>query len=101
MVLALSGRMDADGAPAFETTCHRWVEQGVCQLVVDMSELLYVSSMGLRAFLSVGQLAQERGGTLRLCGLSPLVKQLFEITRLSGLFPMHDSVESALDGAHR
>jgi anti-sigma B factor antagonist len=95
LAVKLIGRMDAENAPAFEVSCRGWVERGVCHVVVDMSELMYVSSMGLRAFISVGKLMQERGGTLRLCRPVPLVRQVFEITRLSGLFPMHDSLESA------
>jgi anti-anti-sigma factor len=52
--------------------------------------------MGLRCFINVGKLAQEKGGKLRLCRLSGLVKQIFEITRLNSVLPMHDSLESAL-----
>ena len=91
VVIKPIGRMDAESAPAFEEECRTWLGRSVCQLVVEMSELTYVSSMGLRAFISVGKLVQERGGTLRLCRPVPLVRQLFEITRLSGLFPMHNS----------
>jgi anti-anti-sigma factor len=88
--------MDAESAAAFEEACKCWVEQGVYRLVIDMSELAYVSSMGLRSFITVGKLAQEKGGRLRLCRLAGLVKQVFEITRLTSLFPIHDSIESAL-----
>jgi stage II sporulation protein AA (anti-sigma F factor antagonist) len=52
--------------------------------------------MGLRSFITIGKMAQEKGGRLRLCRLAGLVKQVFEITRLSSIFPMHDSLESAL-----
>ena len=96
MILKVAGRMDADSAPAFEDACKSWVDRGIYLLVIDMSELAYVSSMGLRSFITIGKLTQEKGGRLRLCRLSGLVKQVFEITRLSSIFPIHDSLESAL-----
>ena len=96
VVLKVIGRMDAGNAQAFEEACTATVNQGTKNLIIDMSELAYVSSMGLRAFVVVGKLLQEKGGTLRLSGLTGLVKQVFEITRLSNAFPMHDSVDAAL-----
>jgi anti-anti-sigma factor len=96
VIVKVAGRMDAESAPAFEDACKYWVDQGVYQLVVDMSELAYVSSMGLRSFITIGKMAQEKGGHLHLCRLTGLVKQVFEITRLTTIFPIHDSVESAL-----
>jgi len=96
VIVKVVGRMDAESAPAFEDACKNWVDRGVCQVIVDMSELAYVSSMGLRSFITIGKMAQEKGGKLRLCRLSGLVKQVFEITRLNSIFPIHDSVESAL-----
>lgn len=96
VIVKVIGRMDAESAPAFEEACRAWVDRGVYRLVVDMSELSYISSMGLRSFITIGKLAQEKGGRLRLCRVAGLVKQVFEITRLTSIFPMHDSLESAL-----
>ena len=96
VILKVIGRMDAVNAPAFEDTCKSWVDQGVSQIIVDMSELSYVSSMGLRSFVLIGKMTQEKHGALRLCRCTGLVKQVFEITRLNSVFPMHESVEAAL-----
>jgi anti-anti-sigma factor len=96
VVLKAIGRMDAGNAQAFEEACTGWVNRGSKNLIIDMSELAYVSSMGLRAFVVIGKLLQEKGGTLRLSAVTGLVKQVFEITRLSNAFPMHESVDAAL-----
>jgi len=96
VVIKVVGRMDAESAPDFEVACKSWVDQGIYQLVIDMGELAYVSSMGLRSFITVGQLAQQKGGNVYLCSMRGLVRQVFEITRLIGLFPVHNSVDSAL-----
>ena len=98
VVFLVSGRMDAENAPQFEEECRACIAEGLTGLVVDLGELTYVSSMGLRSFISVAKTLQEKGGALRICRLSGLVKQVFEITGLLALFPVYESVEAALIG---
>ena len=54
--------------------------------------------MGLRSFVSVGKTLQAKGGALRICRVNGLVKQVFEITGLSQIFLVYESVEAALIG---
>ena len=98
MVLLVSGRMDAESAPQFEEKCRACIAEGITVLVVDLGELTYVSSMGLRSFVFIAKTLQQRGGALRICGLKGLVKQVFEITGLLGIFPVYESLEAALLG---
>ncbi len=91
--------MDAENAPRFEQQCRACIAEGHTGLVVDLGELAYVSSMGLRSFISVSKTLQEKGGALRLCRLNGLVKQVFEITGLLQVSPVYESVEAALLGA--
>jgi anti-anti-sigma factor len=88
--------MDAENAPQFEQQCRACIAEGFTGLVVDLGGLTYVSSMGLRSFISIAKMLQDKGGALRLCRLSGLVKQVFEITGLLGSFPVYESVEAAL-----
>ena len=98
VVLVVSGRMDAENAPQFEQACNACIAEGLTTLVVDSGELAYVSSMGLRSFISVAKTLQSKGGALRICRLQGLVKQVFEITGLIRSFPVYESLESALSG---
>jgi len=95
-VVLVSGRMDAENAPQFEQQCRACIAEGLTGLVVDLGGLTYISSMGLRSFVSVGKTLHDKGGALRICGLTGLVKQVFEITGLLGSFPVYESVEAAL-----
>lgn len=98
VVLHVTGRMDAENAVLFERECESCIAEGVSSLVIDLADLKYVSSMGLRSFVVVGQKLREKGGDFRICRLTGLVKQVFEITRLNQVLPLHDSLESALVG---
>ena len=96
VVLRVAGRMDAENSQAFETQCESCISEGVTMLVLDLGDLTYVSSMGLGAIVRVAKQLRDGGGEVRICCLTGLVRQLFEITRLNHVFPTHDSVESAL-----
>jgi anti-sigma B factor antagonist len=95
-VVAVSGRMDAENAPQLQEKCDELIAQGHTNLVIDLGGLTYISSMGLRTFLSVAKTLQSKGGTLRLCRLKGLVKQIFEITGLTQSFSVYETVESAV-----
>ena len=96
VVLIVSGRMGAENAPLFEEKCKDCIEEGHTSLIADLGELAYVSSMGLRSFLSVAKTLQSKGGALRLCCLKGLVKQVFEITGLMQILSVYESVDSAI-----
>lgn len=93
VILKVAGRMDAANATLFQEECESWVKGGTTALILDFTELAYISSMGLRSLVVIGK---SLNGKLHICGLTGLVKQVFEITRLNSVFPIHDSVESAL-----
>jgi anti-anti-sigma factor len=100
VILTVSGRMDAENAPQFEEKCKDCMAEGCTSLVADLGALSYVSSMGLRSFLSVAKTLQGKGGELRLCCLKGLVKQVFEITGLMQALSVYESVESAIPEAN-
>ncbi len=96
VVLKVTGRMDAENAHEFELACERWIATGATHLIADLGELQYVSSMGLRCFLAVAQKLKSVSGSLILCGLHGLPRQVFEMTRLIGLFPVFETTQQAL-----
>jgi len=96
VLLKVSGRMDAENAHEFEDACQHWIATGAKHLIADLNGLQYVSSMGLRCFLSVAQKLQSASGSLMLCGLNGLPRQVFEMTRLIALFPVFETSQQAI-----
>jgi anti-anti-sigma factor len=96
VAIRVTGRMDAVTAPGFEQECGRWIDQGENDLMVDLSNLEYISSAGLRVILGTGKKLKNRGGSLAFGGMSPMVKEVFEISGFSAIFPIYDNLESAL-----
>jgi anti-anti-sigma factor len=98
VIFLVAGRMDAENAPQFEEQSKACIAEGHTIVIVDLRDLTYVSSMGLRSFVSLAKTLQDKGGALRICRLTGLVKQVFEITGLSRTFPVYESLEAALLG---
>lgn len=96
VVIKVSGRMDAANAPQFQLECEQWIANGATHILADLSDLQYVSSMGLNCFLAIAKSLQAKSGSVILCRLQGLPRQVFEMTRLIGLFPVFDTTEAAL-----
>jgi anti-anti-sigma factor len=96
VVLRVAGRMDVDSASTLEPACDSCIADGFTRLVLDLGDLIYISSMGLRSVVTIAKRLKDKGGELRICRTTGLVRQVFEITRLTQIVPMHDSLESAL-----
>jgi anti-anti-sigma factor len=95
-VVVLSGRLDAESAQEFETACETFLKDGVTHLVIGLDGLQYVSSMGLRSFLVLARQTQSKGGAVLLCGLKGFVKEVFDMTHVTQLFPLFDTTEAAV-----
>lgn len=78
LTVAIEGRLDTTTAPELEK-CFDTILEEVTELVLDMTDLEYVSSAGLRVILKA-QKAMARRGEMRLVGVNESVMEVFEIT---------------------
>ncbi len=77
----------------------RLVSESVRLIILDMSGLDFIESTGLGGIVS-GYLRLRRSqGELRIVGPPPAIRQLLELTRLTQLFTLHESVEAARKAA--
>ncbi len=96
LVLTLSGRIDASCAKDLETECLEWIEKGEKQMVMDLSQVNFISSAGLRVILLVAKRLEPNGGRVKLAGLNATLMDVFEISGFSKLFVIVPSVQDAL-----
>lgn len=83
--LKIVGRLDTATAPELEKTLLKATETESA-LVLDFSELEYVSSAGLRALLVGLKAAKAKSKTLKLRSIQPAVMEVLEMTGFSKLF---------------
>lgn len=96
VVLALDGFLDAHTAPQFENAISDEAAAGNLRLVADCRNLSYISSAGLGVFMSFIEEIREKGGDIKLTGITPKVYQVFEVLGFHELFDIVDSVEAAV-----
>ena len=82
-------------AEAFEQQLQRLVRDGYRNLVVDLSDVTAIDSAGIRALVRGHTSARRVEGTLRLAAARPKVAEVLELSHLSGIFEMHESVDAA------
>jgi anti-sigma B factor antagonist/stage II sporulation protein AA (anti-sigma F factor antagonist) len=56
------------------------------ETVIDCAELDYISSSGLRQFLTLQKTASAKQGKLVLKNMKPEIKEIFEMTGFTALF---------------
>ena len=86
LTVALDGRLDTISAPDFQDEIQPLLDGADKTLVLDCSELSYISSSGLRIFLTIRKAAAEAGGKVVIEGLSPQIRQVFMMTGFLQLF---------------
>ena len=96
VVLALDGFLDAHTAPDFETAIQSEVDQNHLQLIVDGAKLTYISSAGLGVFMGFIEELREKGGDIKICGLTPKIEQVFEILGFHALYDIVPDVPAAV-----
>ncbi len=95
-VLEAQGKLDAMSAPAFDQQLAALVEGGARCVVLDLSGLDYVSSAGLRVFLSAAKRLQQAHGKLTLANPTDQVQQIFDIAGFAAILPIFKSVADAV-----
>jgi anti-anti-sigma factor len=94
-VLAPSGRLDHETCAAFEAALIEEMRLGGVA-ILDMSDIPYVSSVGLRAIMMGSNEGKTAGGKLAATGLQPLVKEIFEISRFHVIVPIFATLGDAV-----
>ncbi len=94
-VVSLSGRIDTVSAPDFEKRLAEEVQKGERCLILDFAGVDYISSAGLWGVLSLAKLLKGKGGSLLLCSLRGMVKEVFDLSGFTSIFSISESVEEA------
>ena len=98
LVLKPTGRLDHATTEAFRTALQphldRCKDAGV--VVLDMSGVEYISSVGLRVLMLAAKQVRTQGGAIAVAALQPVVREIFEISRFNLVIPSFDDVRQAL-----
>jgi anti-anti-sigma factor len=98
LILGILGRLDSTTSKSVEEKLVSAIEAGERRLVIDLSELEYISSAGLRVFLLAVKRMTAVSGKVALSSLKDPIKQVFDIAGFSSMLSIYGSPEEAVKG---
>ncbi|HTI68426.1 MAG TPA: STAS domain-containing protein [Candidatus Limnocylindria bacterium] len=96
LVLSFVGRLDAASCNGAQARVNALIDAGERQVVMDLERLNYISSAGLRVFMTAARRLKPLGGQLAFCSLQTSTQELFEISGFASLFPQFPTQKEAL-----
>lgn len=97
-VLAVSGEVDVATAPRLRERLVSMVTDGQHRIVVDLEGVDFLDSTGLGVLVGALKRVRTHDGELSLVCTQPRILKVFEITGLTKVFSIHDSVDEAVSG---
>ncbi len=95
-VMSVTGRVDSATAPELEGKLRELVEADKNQIVLDLKDVEYMSSAGLRAMVSTLKAVKRVNGDLRISSPSPRVEEVLRLAGLTSIFSIHSTQEEAV-----
>ena len=97
MVVYLFGRLDVHLSADFEKEINKVItEEPSCNLLLNLGDVEYMSSSGLRIFVSTMRILKETNRKLKLCNINNAVKKIFEVVELMDMFDIYETEADAL-----
>ena len=94
-IVRLVGRLDSGAAAPAEESFAQLLEGGTPHLAIDLSQLEYISSAGLRVLLVVARKVQQAKGKVVLFGLLANVREVFSISGFDKIFSIQADMAAA------
>ncbi len=93
----LSGRLDVHLSAEIEKEINNIIQnQPDKHLLLNLKEVEYMSSSGLRIFVSTMRILKESKRKLKLCNMNSAVKKIFEVVELMDMFDIHENEDDAI-----
>jgi anti-sigma B factor antagonist len=93
-IVTVSGEIDVATAPQLQERLHALVARGQSTVVVDLLGVTFLDSTALGVLVGALKRCRERGGDMPLVMTEPRIMKIFEITGLTAVFPIVDSLSS-------
>ena len=90
-------RATVDISGKFKDQINNDIEQGNSKVIVDLAMVEYLDSSFLGALVAGLKRATMKNGDLKLVGLQPPVRAMFDLTRLYRIFDIYESMDDAVN----
>jgi anti-sigma B factor antagonist len=95
-VVEVSGWIEISTAPQLRETLIALIDEGHLHLVLDLSAVVFLDSTGLGVLVGLLHRLRSRDGSLAIAGAKDRVYQAFQISQLTQILTLTDTVEDAI-----
>jgi anti-sigma B factor antagonist len=95
-VVHVAGRVDSTTSGTFDARMDEVATGDGAQVVLDLAQVTYISSAGLRSLLTLSKRVKTLGGGLVLAAVPPRVQDVFDIAGFTGIFAIAPTAAEAL-----
>ena len=96
VIAKTSGRVDGSNASDFQGALEIILKEELTALLLDLGDVSYISSAGLRVILVVAKQLQSRSAKFGVCSLSESINEVFEISGFNQIIPTYAAQADAL-----
>ena len=96
-VIELKGYLDAHTAPELETEFNRLIDSKNFKIVVNFTDLKYISSAGLGVFMAYVETMRENSGDIKFSNLKEDVFNIFDLLGFPVLYEFFNDEKEAID----
>jgi anti-sigma B factor antagonist len=97
-VMKVKGRVDSETAPELDDALTKLLQNNRNKIVLNLHEVNYISSAGLRAMVKAYQSANKSGGDVRLAAVSEPIEVILRTVGMMQMFKMFSTSEEAAAG---
>jgi anti-sigma B factor antagonist len=94
-LIKMIGRLDITGVGTIETEFAGYCAGENPRVLVDLSDIEFLASIGIRLLIGNAKSISGRGGRMVLINPSQEVRSVLEITGIPAIIPIYDGLESA------
>lgn len=95
--LVLEGELIAESRFELERVLREWLESGLRNVIVGLTELRYIDSAGLSTLLGALHRYRRQGGDLILTQMNPALNAIFEVTCMEKYFKIFPTMQEAVE----
>jgi|TARA_B100000315_G_C14285216_1_gene454893 anti-sigma B factor antagonist len=97
LVVEITGRMDTQSSGPASEEMARIVEAGNGKILLNLQDLEFISSAGLRVLLRTTKLLPDTEGKMIICQVKGVVKEVLEISGFDTFIDVYDTEAAALE----
>lgn len=96
-VIKIAGKLNTGASPEAEAYINERIDEGATKILLNLEELDFISSTGLRVILATGKKLSALGGKIVLCSPNHTVSDVFKMSGFNQMFSVLDTEEEALN----